>query len=1229
MKGCAPLKKMRTRYIEVAISLFMLVLLNFGNNTTIPHVSASEPQPTITNIFADRIELISPDSIFFTIYVTAGGNPVSGGQVTVYEETDSFYAVTEDIYNGITLIQWTPKAWTPTGWCNFIASYSGTSEYDGSTGNTQLLVNDPVSVGSTPTEIIVTSSTTIANVGDSITFDVTVNIIDPIFPLFSGGYITLNDATEGIVLQHHSIVDIMDSTYTTSFVQTIPYLFVNGTHTFEIHYSGSYDVDHDASYAPVAIIVMNNYTEPISENYNISMNSNTTLINRGIDAMGINAFIDGDDPTGKVLQLYSYQDNGSLSSLLDEETVTSRNYSYTYVPDETALEGSIFFELSLLDEVTYETKATANISATIIDPIIIYNTTITINQDIYEILLGNTLNVPVYITSTSNQTITEGQITCDIKQTNMTVQEYTANITNGYTEFDIPTGSLDEGNYQLHFSYPGNATQLATTYTVQMNIIKTTPIFDSGIYAEIIEYGTNTTWFAQVTNDIGVGIPDVPIKFETSLIGFYWDDWGTIMTNETGYATIEVEWVVENQVHYGAPGSYDVRISIEENAKVYPAEEIHELSVTKNAVILTLEDAIIPHLGTGILHGTLMMSTGEVISNAEIDLYWNCTTNGWFQKISTVLTDDYGNYYQEVTVSKLPGFFHLEAQYDGTTYYRDYTEIAILEIRDNPTEIEKIEITPTILDLGDTMQINVTATDIDSISSVTAFIYYNTINFTFPLEFIDNAYQNTIWCDVNYDIGTWTIDLIIIDNIGIETIFTNAGQFVIATNPAPTVNYTVSPENIDDGSSVNFEISASDTLGIQSVLIEIDSTVYDITDNITIIDRSITNTMDLSNLREVRHAYDTFARAREPSLFYFTYSPFTTGIIPYTIYVSDNAGQIREISGSIMVEAIAPELSVLSISTLNGTAPFPFALKMKAIDGSGINTIWIYINDNQYELQYNDIDDSYDYSTILPAGVYIIMIIAEDNVGTQGTLDIGTVNIEPAEFSVLYADKNFFDGESTNFTLQASTTLAHTNVTIRYDNNKEITQILDATGTLTGQIDFNEPGLYTIQFSITDILGTQLSHEYTFNVTAKAPVIESIYPNIEYLTTMYTPLELNLESIVTDASGVDNVILYVNSTEYALDNNLNLWYTTVYLERGNYTLTLIATDIYGAETTYNLGELTAKEITTTTSQEPTDTPTETSENTQTTTDLITTVSMVGVSLVTLVSTVIVKWKKRF
>jgi hypothetical protein len=230
--------------------------------------------------------------------------------------------------------------------------------------------------------------------------------------------------------------------------------------------------------------------------------------------------------------------------------------------------------------------------------------------------MGDILNIPVYITSSSGDPITDGILHCYIHQNNVTIQELNASISNGYTSFDISTSDFYEGNFQLRFEWLGNETQTAATYDAQMNILKATAIFTSEVSSNTIEYGTTTTWSAYVTTTLGSPIAQVPIKFESSLTGFNWDYWGTIMTNNSGYATIDITWLEENQIYYGNPGNYDIRISIDENDKIYTDENSHDLSVTKNQVILTLEDLIIPHLGSGIIQGTLTTSDGNPMSKA-------------------------------------------------------------------------------------------------------------------------------------------------------------------------------------------------------------------------------------------------------------------------------------------------------------------------------------------------------------------------------------------------------------------------------------------------------------------------------------------------------------------------------------------------------------------------------------------------------------------------------------
>jgi hypothetical protein len=885
--------------------------------------------------------------------------------------------------------------------------------------------------------------------------------------------------------------------------------------------------------------------------------------------------------------------------------------------------------LTLEDPITSDIKAFNSTSATIYENPSIFDTTISLDQDIFDTTYGTVQNIPVYISSSSGNTITDGQIYCSVLNGNQILLAQIEDISQGQTNFGIPIEDFGEGSYRLFLEYPGNATQTATTYNATLNIQKGVAQFDTTISHTTIEYGDTTQWYAHVMNDFGNPIANIPISFETTLTGFFWDHWGTIMTNDTGYASIDITWIEENQIHYGQPGSYTIRMTIEDNTKVMVQENTKALEITENNVILTLENTTIARFGTVVIEGFLTASTGTVIPDETIRIYSNATATNYWQRIATVTTDSYGHYFTQLTVDNLPGIYGLTADYTGSLYYTSASQNAVLEVVDNPSNIENIEITPSTLDLGDTVLIKVDATDLDSISSITAIIHNSTYNMSINLDYIDNSYQNTIWCDTQFQIGTWTIDLIILDNIGIESTFPSVGQFIILDNPAPEVNYTLNMNTIPDGSSFELKINASDSLGIYSVKVEIESTIYDITQNNTpnyANDQVPSYSQIVQTPRgDVTYTYST--RAHEVNVFYFNYTPQTLGNVPFIIYVEDNAGQIRIISGNIMVEATAPELSVVLMSSLNGTAPFLFSLHLNATDGSGINYIHLYINGQNYNTQYNLSNNLWEFSTLLSEGNYIISIIAEDNAGIQNTLDLGTLVVVQGNFEIFSVQENLFDGETTNFIIQASNSLANANVII-LGMNEPINMVLDTDATISGVLKFSDPGTYPIKFIIVDKLGTQIDKTITINITAKGPEFESIYPSPAQLVTHNTPFTLELETIVTDASGVKSVVLYTNDAAYPLNSNVDLWYASVMLQSGTYSLRLVATDIYGTETTYNLGELTLQEIITSPSEPKPSSPSNPEKTPQN--DLITE-STVGLALITILTisvSAFMVWRKK-
>ncbi|MCP8322787.1 MAG: Ig-like domain repeat protein [Candidatus Methylarchaceae archaeon HK02M2] len=1212
--------------IGLKTSLIILFLLNIAINPLSTPVLASENQVTVTEVFPDRTDVTVGEEVIFTIHVTANGTPVPGGTVTVREETDSYYNVSGTLTDGTAVLTWYAQTWTPTGWCTFLATYEGTEGYNSSVGTTQVAVESPVTPGTQETATTITPSDEIIYPDEIIGFNIEIVYLGTFFPYFDGGYIALVDITENIVLQRHDIGFEFTDTYTTTLTLTIPAWYANGTHTIESRYTGSYDADHAPSLGSCTIEVINNETSPPPEVFSIVMTGNATVIEIGTDTLQIDATIEGDDPVGKTLRLTSYQNNGSIQHLLDELTVISRDYTYLFTPGSEDQSGSILFELILEDPITEDIKATANISAILEEPITFFETIITLDTDIIEATYGTIHSIPVYLTSSNGNPITAGQLNSYVYDGVTLLLDLTAPISQGYAVVEVPIEDFGEGNYQLSLEWLGNATQNATTYDATLNVVKGTALLDSSLSSNTIEYGSVTSWNAHVTNYLGNSIANIPISFATSLTGFYWDQWGTIMTDGSGDATIEVHWTEENQVHYGQPGTYTVRITIENNDKVTTKIMTHTLNVLKNSVVLTLNDVTAAHLETAVIDGTLTTSHGISIPDATIDLYWNATATGTWQKIATVTTDDFGYYSTEIEVNLLPKSYKLKAEYKGNSYYTISAQISFLEVLDNPSEVKKIDITPTTLNLGDVVEISVNATDFDSINSVTAIIYDNYNNFTIDLEYQDGLYQKTIWCDTQYQIGIWTIDLIIIDNLGIETIFTNVGSFNIVDNPAPEVTYTVTPETIADGSSVDFEIIATDTLGIASVKIEIDHTIYDITQGDDILPESDGISTLFGGEHDARYIYNIL-QAREQGVFYFHYTPQTMGSIPFIIYVEDNAGKQAILNGYITVEAVAPELSIHSMSSLNGTAPHSFSLILSVIDGSGINYVSLYANDQEYSLQYNVTTNKWEISAIFNAGEYVLNIVAEDMIGTQKAVELGTLIVNQASFRITFETENLSDGETTNFTIEASDSLANATVNISW-GNQDIELTLDSNATGIGQIQFYEPNTYTVEVTITDKANVQITQEYTFEITAKGPEFEEVYPDKTMLAEYHTPFTLEMETIVKDASGVSTVILHVNSTEYPLINSFGVWNTQIDLTSGTHTLKLVATDIYGSETVYILGEVILYEIITSDPGSASTFPPNPSQTPEKESSIEPTVGLIVLAVAVVTSGLFVYWRKK-
>ena len=413
------------------------------------------------------------------------------------------------------------------------------------------------------------------------------------------------------------------------------------------------------------------------------------------------------------------------------------------------------------------------------------------------------------------------------------------------------------------------------------------------------------------------------------------------------------------------------------------------------------------------------------------------------------------------------------------------------------------------------------------------------------------------------------------------------------------------------------------------------------------------------------------------------------------------------------------------MSPLNGTAPFPFFINIDATDNSGVASVVLYVNNEEYTLEYNENTSNWEMNTSFSAGTYSLTVIAIDNAGIEKSLGLGTlnvtdpgiiisttqfelgdtliveitglnpeviasakINISNSEYTQqyeisnisssisveIYLNENYSldvysiilevedfnenkiifddgveftistnsnpflnavfekhtlaDGEATNFTIEATDSLGIKSIVI-IRGPETIPLTLDENGTVTGELQFTEAGTYMIQVVVIDNAGAKTQKSFTFTVNAEGPEFVNVYPTQSMLAGLHTPFTLELEALVMDASGVDNVTLYVNGTEYPLANTFGVWYTSVDLSDATYTMSIVAVDIYGSETVYDLGTVTPQET------DKLDRPGETDNSTDSgpsipdvKPEIDSTAIIMGLTLLTIIGTSVINWKRK-
>ncbi len=635
----------------------------------------------------------------------------------------------------------------------------------------------------------------------------------------------------------------------------------------------------------------------------------------------------------------------------------------------------------------------------------------------YETTYGKPLNISLSVNTIDGIPVTDGEVKLSIIKDQTIYSERINTVVDTQVSFNSLI-NLPEGIYTLSFEYSGNDTVAASSTTEELIVNKgeatLNPIIESGVYT----YGTTFSWTAYILDASGNPVSGVPVSFATSRTGLLWDTWGTIETNTSGYAVLELYWIQNPQLRYGVPGTYTLRVAMEENPFVLDRSETRLISIIKMDTTVLLQNCTVERLKTTMIQGTLTTSSGDPIENAPIPLFWTGTVSGAWEQLTIVSSDVSGNFVFEITISLIPYTYEIKAEYVGNDYYEGTSTISTLEVIDNPGQLLNVQISPSSLQLGESILIQVNAQDKDSISTVSAIIHQNQTDFsyTLPLINMNETFEGLLFCDAQFVLGSWTIDFVIIDALGLETRFVAQAQFKIITNPAPELNVHWDQLTLNDGETTNYTLTVSDSVGISNVSI------------------------------------------------------------------------VRE-NETVLIELV--------------------------------------------------------------------------------------------------------------------------------DN-----------GTVSGQLQFLSPGTYFVQVIAKDNAGAVTVVDFTFEIIGNGPEFLNVYPSTTTVANLNTPVLLEVETIVTDPSGIATVTLYSNSTEYPLDFTNNLWSTKLELSEATYSLWLIASDIYGIESRYELGQINPSSNDITSSNNSGNH----SENSSSTTDNnlspLLLAGMLGLSLTVIFGSYILNWRRK-
>jgi hypothetical protein len=279
-----------------------------------------------------------------------------------------------------------------------------------------------------------------------------------------------------------------------------------------------------------------------------------------------------------------------------------------------------------------------------------------------------------------------------------------------------------------------------------------------------------------------------------------------------------------------------------------------------------------------------------------------------------------------------------------------------------------------------------------------------------------------------------------------------------------------------------------------------------------------------------------------------TFTSLADGTHIVLIEAIDDQGHVAIAERTFVIDALAPEVTILSPSDHSVIASTDLTLRFDADDAaSGVAQVSIRIDGGSWTIITGD---EYVFSG-LSDGAHTITVRAFDAVGWSGT-DTVTITVDTTAPSLTISSPSF--GEA----------LSDGSVDVAYGTGDAIMVKMSVDGgswttVASGPVSLDlADGTHTVAMRAYDSVGNMNETAVTFLVDTIAPQVALLYPENGATITTST---LDIYFSATDASGIQSLSLHVNGER--MDVSGSNIYRMTDLTDGEYAVSLNATDLVG------------------------------------------------------------------